>query len=97
MKFIEIFSYVLAAISLTGTILNIKKVKYCFYIWAFTNAAWIVYDVLMLTWGRIPLDALHFVTAVWGIFSWSKKAKKEAKKEAQIGTKKEARIEAKTE
>ena len=77
MQFIKIFSYVLAAVSITGTILNVKKIKYCFYIWAFTNTAWIVYDVYMHTWGRVPVDVINLIIAVWGIFSWSKKTEKE--------------------
>src|SRR5659263_753739 len=32
--------WVLTILSLIGTVMNVKKMHYCFYIWAFTNAIW---------------------------------------------------------
>ena len=33
----------IAALSLVGTVANIKKRKWCFVIWLFTNGAWCLY------------------------------------------------------
>jgi len=36
--------YLITLLSLIGVVANIYKKRWCFYIWAFTNFTWAVYD-----------------------------------------------------
>lgn len=69
-------SWIITVLSLIGVILNIKKKRACFYIWAVTNAAWTIID-----WEKgIPAQAslffIYFLLALWGIWEWRKKGDK---------------------
>ena len=69
------FTWILTILSLTGVILNIYKMKVCFYIWLITNAVWAVVDF----WQGIPSQGTIFVfqffLAAWGIWQWRTKKK----------------------
>lgn len=73
MTWLTIGTWILAAVSLTGTILNVKKVKYCFYIWTVSNTLWLSYNIYIGLYSRAVVDAVHLCTAVWGIFAWRRR------------------------
>ena len=52
--------WMLTAASLVGVVLNIKKNKACFAIWAVTNAAWAVIDYTADRAGSSDLDSAVF-------------------------------------
>ena len=60
----------LAAASLVGTIANIKKRRWCFAVWMFTNATWAIYDWSIGAHGQGTLQFVYFLLAIWGWFSW---------------------------
>ena len=62
--------WMLTAASLVGVVLNIKKNKACFAIWAVTNAAWAVIDYNAGLTAQAALFAVYFVLAVWGLIEW---------------------------
>ena len=66
----QIFTWAMAALSLVGVVLNIKKRRECFYVWAVTNAAWVVIDIYHGIYAQAALLAVYFVLAIWGIFEW---------------------------
>ena len=66
----QAFLWTITAMSLLGTALNVKKKASCFYIWTAVNVAWIGVDAFQRLWGRLVLDFVHLVFAVWGIVSW---------------------------
>jgi len=70
MLWLTIGTWLLTALNLVGTVLNVKKVKYCFYIWLLANAFWLAYDVYVGLYSRAVLDAVHFGLAAWGIIAW---------------------------
>lgn len=70
---LQFFTWVITVLSLIGTVLNIKKSIWCFYIWTFGNTAWLLFDVHTGYYSRATLDAVHLVFAVWGIVAWKKK------------------------
>lgn len=70
---ITAFSWCITALSLTGTILNVKKNSLCFWLWAVGNTAWLLYDLWLGTYSRAALDVVQLAFAVWGIFAWKKK------------------------
>jgi len=60
----------LTILSLIGTVMNVKKIHYCFYIWAFTNAIWSIYDYSVKEYQQALLFFIYFILALWGIYEW---------------------------
>ena len=73
MIWLTIGTWILTAVSLIGTVLNVKKIKYCFYIWTVSNILWLAYDIYTGLYSRAVLDAVHLAFAIWGIIVWNKK------------------------
>ncbi len=57
-------------LSIIGVILNIQKRKECFIIWAFTNFAWMVYDLSIGATAQGVLMLVYFILAIWGLIKW---------------------------
>jgi nicotinamide riboside transporter PnuC len=68
----ELLLWLLTILSLIGVVLNIKKRKECFYIWAVTNGAWVVVDYQAGLPEQAALFLVYFILAIWGIFAWQK-------------------------
>ena len=62
----------LTAVSLTGTVLNIRKNIWCFYIWLIGDILWCTLDFTSGTYGRALLDFVQVILAICGIVSWKK-------------------------
>jgi nicotinamide riboside transporter PnuC len=62
--------------SLVGVILNIRKHRGCFFIWAGTNFGWTILDYRAGLYGQATLFTIYFFLALWGIWEW--RHKKEA-------------------
>lgn len=71
---IAAFTWLITVISLTGTVLNVRKNILCFYLWAFGNIAWLSFDLWSGLFSRAVLDAVQLMFAVWGIVEWGKKS-----------------------
>ena len=67
--------------SIIGTIANIKKQKWCFIVWLFTNGAWLFYSLITEQYSRAILDAIYLCLAVYGLYEWTRTAKKKNKGE----------------
>ena len=65
-------TWIITAICLAGTILNVKKNIICFYLWSLGNIAWLIYDLVSRLYSRAILDAVQLGFAIWGIIEWSK-------------------------
>lgn len=65
-------SWLFAALSLTGTWLNIKKRRVCFIIWACTNGFWTVYDMSIGAYAQAVLFAVYFGLAIYGLREWGR-------------------------
>lgn len=68
----QIISWITTAICLLGTILNVKKLNTCFYLWLIGNILWLCIDIYNGLWSRAILDIVQGVLAVWGIIEWRK-------------------------
>lgn len=66
----QIISWITTAICLLGTILNVKKLNTCFYLWLIGNILWLCIDIYNGLWSRAILDIVQGVLAVWGIIEW---------------------------
>lgn len=67
-----LLTWVLAAISLVGTILNVKQRRVCFVLWFSANLAWVWIDWVHGVPAQAILMGIYAVLAVWGWFSWKK-------------------------
>jgi len=56
--------------SIIGTIANIYKRRWCFGVWAVTNAIWVGYDIWKGILPQAALMAVYFCLAIWGLFQW---------------------------
>ncbi|MGQ0614995.1 MAG: nicotinamide mononucleotide transporter [Planctomycetaceae bacterium] len=64
-------TWLVAALSLAGTVLNIRRVRACFLIWAATNTAWAVYDFAHGLPAQGCLMVVYAGLAVWGWIAWA--------------------------
>ncbi|MDO4200451.1 MAG: nicotinamide mononucleotide transporter [Clostridia bacterium] len=65
-------TWFLTAISLSGTILNVRKNVLCFYIWLIGDILWCTFDFTQGMYGRSLLDFIQIILAICGIVSWKK-------------------------
>ena len=66
-------TWIITLLSIIGVILNIKKNKYCFIIWACTNFTWMMVDFHAGLYAQAFLFLVYFVLALWGIYEWRKR------------------------
>lgn len=62
--------WLLAALSLLGVLLNIRKRRECFALWLVTNGCWAVLDWQHGLPAQAALQACYFVLAGWGWWHW---------------------------
>lgn len=74
-------TWILAFVSLSGNVFNIKKKVICFYIWGIGEIFWLILDISNDVYGRAFLDLVQLGMAVLGIIEWNKEGDKNAKKE----------------
>ena len=70
---VRIFTWAVTAICLAGTVLNVKRSRWCFVLWIAGNIAWMIYDVRSGLYSRAVLDLVQLGFAVWGLIEWTKK------------------------
>lgn len=70
---VQIFTWTVTAICLAGTVLNVKKNRWCFVLWIFGNVAWLLYDAHSGLYSRAMLDVVQLAFAIWGLIEWRKK------------------------
>lgn len=70
------WSWILVALSLTGTVLNIKKRPAGFAIWIISNSFWVVYDVLTGLYSQAFLFFVYDILAAWGLWEWTREKRR---------------------
>jgi nicotinamide riboside transporter PnuC len=65
---------ILTIASLIGVVLNIKRRRECFYIWAVTNLSWTIVDYHKGVPAQAFMFFVYFLLSVWGIWEWRKNA-----------------------
>lgn len=66
------FMWVFTGLSIIGVVANIKKLKWCFVLWLFTNSAWCIYDYSIGAYAQSALFFVYVLLAIWGIYEWYK-------------------------
>jgi nicotinamide riboside transporter PnuC len=66
----DIIGWLVTAVCLAGTVLNVKKVRWCFHLWAVGNIAWLAIDIHNRLYSRALLDLVQLALAIWGAVEW---------------------------
>lgn len=66
-------SWLFAGIALIGVILNIYKLRSCFWVWIVSNAGNAVYAATREAWSLAVLFSIYFVLAIWGVVKWRRR------------------------
>ena len=75
----EIITWIISILALTGTILNANRNKYGFILWLITNMYWTVIDFKTGLYAQSALFFAYTILAIKGIITWSKKGKEDSK------------------
>lgn len=62
--------WILTALSIVGVVLNIRKNKACFIIWAGTNFTWMIIDFTAGIYAQSALFLIYFILALYGLWEW---------------------------
>jgi nicotinamide riboside transporter PnuC len=74
--FLLIYGWIVTIICLVGTILNVKKIQFCFILWTIGNLLWLILDMYNKVYSRSLLDIIQLILAVWGYIAWKKESNK---------------------
>ena len=66
----DLIGWIVTAVCLGGTVLNVKKVRWCFHLWALGNIAWLAIDLGNGIYSRAFLDLVQLALAIWGAVEW---------------------------
>lgn len=78
----ELFKWSVAVASVIGVVANIHRRRWCFHIWAVTNASWTAVDVWHGVWAQAALQGLYFFLAIYGIVKWKRQHGKDSANES---------------
>ncbi len=62
--------WIVTGASIIGTVANIKKYRWCFGVWLFTNTTWMLYDYHIGATAQAALFSVYVCLAIWGIYEW---------------------------
>ena len=65
-----LISWLFALIALIGVVLNIQKLRYCFYLWIVSNAGNAIYAASKEAWSLAALFIVYFALSIWGVIKW---------------------------
>jgi nicotinamide riboside transporter PnuC len=57
-------------LSITATVANVYKRRWCFWLWAATNAVWCAIDFAAGIYSQSALFAVYCVLSIWGAAKW---------------------------
>lgn len=68
-------AYIVTALSIVGTVANSFQKRWCFFVWAFTNSFWCVFNIINGSYAQAILYAFNFAMAFIGLWKWRKNEK----------------------
>ena len=69
------YTWIIAVVSIIGTIANVYQKRWCFIIWTITNGFWAMYDLRLGLYSQATIYIVYLVLAIWGLLKWSKENK----------------------
>lgn len=73
---IDWICWVFSIVNVIGTLLNIRKMYLCFFIWSVCNVFWLYLDIITSQYARIILDVINLTTSLYGAYCWYKDSKR---------------------
>ena len=70
MEMRDVFTWTVTLVCLTGTVLNVRKMRACFMLWIIGNVAWAAWDLYQGLYSRMSMDLVQLALAGWGWVSW---------------------------
>lgn len=67
----EVILWGVTGLSIAGTVLNIRRVRFCFILWGTTNLFWVVRNFSIGETQQAELFLVYLGLSIWGWFSWS--------------------------
>jgi len=64
--------WIVTGASLIGTVANVYKKTWCFWVWIPTNVLWVIYDIWIGADAQGALMATYVVLAILGWCEWRK-------------------------
>lgn len=68
----EVFSWSMVAVSLIGTVLNVRGNAGCWYVWAVGNIGWMTVGMGSGVYSLAALQGVYLVMNYFGVKSWAK-------------------------
>lgn len=62
--------WVFVAFALTGSVLNVRKNRWCFAFWLASNVGLFAINVSIEQWPQAALFVVYAGLSVWGFVSW---------------------------
>ena len=78
-NFMELLGWIATILSITGIVLNAKKIIYCWPIWLVSNILWIIYNIQLKELSPIVLWVVFFMFNIYGWIEWNKSKYKNKK------------------
>ena len=69
----SLFFWLVTALSTLGMFLNVKKIRFCFIIWAITNTIWIIHNYNIKEYAQSFSYVVALGSAIWGFIAWRHK------------------------
>lgn len=66
-------AYIITIASITGTVANSLKKRWCFIIWSCTNTFWIIYNIIYKSYAQALLYTFNLIMAIIGFIKWKDK------------------------
>jgi hypothetical protein len=66
------WTWLITLASIIGTVANIYKRRWCFWVWLFSNGSWFLIDLHAQLYSQAFLFLVYIGLSVWGLVSWSK-------------------------
>ena len=84
----QILTYVMAGITLAGSIFNAKKLRIGFLFWSVTNAYWIYRNIMIGEYAQVAVYVANMCISIYGFICWGKpkKAKESDNASANLQT-----------
>ncbi len=64
------WTWIITILAIIGTIANIKRKAWCFWIWLVTNSIWIIVDYRAGLYAQAFLFCVYFSLSIWGLWEW---------------------------
>ena len=71
-------TYIVAAVAVAGTVLNVKRLRAGFGVWCATNLFWIIHNAAISEWAQAGIYCVNLALSAWGFIRWGKGGKEKS-------------------